>query len=460
MGERPNYNIPDGPRPSTNEQQTSHLRTQPQDIELGGVIPNRRQRRAVRKERKTKKAAIQVGTLNMRGYGNPRLMHADNKWKHIWCLMKNTRLGVLALQETHLTNERVDEITDHYGKRIQIFASHDLTNPTGKGGVAIIVNRGLISVEHPKMYQIIPGRAILLQITIHKEDRLNILAVYAPNVTGSNGSENAQFWKEIQTYFETRPHVPKPNIMLGDCNMVEAGVLDRLPAHDDPEEASEALDNLKIMLKLRDGWRSTNPNDRAFTYMQSATGSQSRIDRIYVTDSVLETAREWKIRESGVPNADHNLVSVQVTSEEAPWIGRGRWRVPDYVVKDKDFLSYAREQGIKAEQELKSLTTRTQINNAQTIWHALKSKIISKAKARAKQIVPGLIRKINETQLELDRTLNDIELSEELRIEQAQKLKTKVADLEQTRMQKMQIDSRTRYRLERELPSRYMSQVN
>ena len=100
--------------------------------------------------------------------------------------------------------------------------------------------------------------------------------------------------------------------------MVKAGVLDKLPAHDDQEEASETLNNLKIMLKIHEQWQATNPNDRAFTYMQSATASQSRIDRIGVTDSLLKTAREWKIRESGVPNTDHNLVSVQLTSEEAP----------------------------------------------------------------------------------------------------------------------------------------------
>ncbi|KAJ3861873.1 hypothetical protein EV359DRAFT_8200, partial [Lentinula novae-zelandiae] len=142
------------------------------------------------------------------------------------------------------------------------------------------------------------------------------------------------------------------------------------------------------------------------------------IDRIYVTDPLLETAREWRIRESGIHNADHSLASVQITSEEALWIGKGRWRIPDYVIKDKDLLSYTREQGIKAEQELIALTMRTSARNAQTIWHTFKQKVTRKAKERAKQIVPGLTRKINEAQLELDRTLNDVELTEMQRIEQ------------------------------------------
>ncbi|KAJ4484644.1 hypothetical protein C8R41DRAFT_769253, partial [Lentinula lateritia] len=334
----------------------------------------------------------------------------------------------------------VDEIINHYGKKFHVFASHDPTNPTGRGGVAIVINRRLILVDKPKTYEIIPGRALLLQVTIHKKDKLNILAVYAPNVSGSNGSENAQCWQDVKTYFDTRPNAPKPDIMLGDHNMVEAGLLDQIPAHDDPEEASSALDDLKILLKLRDGWRMTYPNERTFTSMQPASGSQSRIDRIYVTDPLLETAREWKIRESGIPNADHSLASVQITSEEAPRIGKGRWRIPDYVIKDKDFLSYIREQGIKAVQKLRVLTLRTQTNNAQTIWHALKKKVAHKAKERAKWIVPGLTRKLNETQLELDRTLNDIELTEAQKTERAQKLKLEVTGLEQARLQKIQND--------------------
>ncbi|KAJ3871287.1 Endonuclease/exonuclease/phosphatase [Lentinula edodes] len=348
----------------------------------------------------------------MRGYGNQRLTHQDNKWKHVWRLLKDKRLAILALQETHLTNERVKEIANHYGKKMQVFASHDPTNPTGRGGVAIVINRRSILVDKPKLYPVIPGRALLLQITIHKNNKLNILAVYAPNVSGNNGSENAQYWNDIKTYFETRPNVPKPDIILGDFNMVEAGLLDRIPAHDDPEEATDALDDLKTFLKLHDGWRTINPNKRSFSYMQLATGSQSRIDRIYVTDPLLETAREWNIRETGIHNADHSLASVWITSEEAPWIGKGRWRIPDYVIKDKDLLNYAREQGIKAEQELQSLTIWTPTKNAQTIWHTFKMRVINKAKKRAQQIVPGLTRKINELQLELDRTLNDHDLTE------------------------------------------------
>ncbi|KAE9392442.1 hypothetical protein BT96DRAFT_1057262 [Gymnopus androsaceus JB14] len=85
----------------------------------------------------------------------------------------------------------------------------------------------------------------------------------------------------------------------------------------------------------------TFPDKKSYTFLQTATGSQSRIDRIYASDKIMETAKEWKIHASGIPNADHSLVSVQITSESAPTTGRGWWRIPEYVVKDKDLLKYA-----------------------------------------------------------------------------------------------------------------------
>ncbi|KAJ3735976.1 hypothetical protein DFJ43DRAFT_990645, partial [Lentinula guzmanii] len=253
---------------------------------------------------------------------------------------------------------------------------------------------------------------------------------------------------------------PKADILLGDCNMVEAGLIDRLPAHDDPNDACEALDDLKMMLNVRDGWRMTYPDKKSFTYMQTATGVQSRIDRIYMTDTLMETARDWRIEDSGIPNADHRMISVQITSEGAPWIGKGRWRIPDYVIKDKNILKYVHAQGIEAEQQLQALTERSTNINAQIIWQSFKAKITNKAKQRAQQIVPGLTRKINEQQLELDRVINDQELSEEVKMMKTRDIQIEITNLEKSRTHKLKRDNLACHRIERELPSRYMSQVS
>ncbi|KAE9387765.1 DNase I-like protein, partial [Gymnopus androsaceus JB14] len=341
------------------------------------------------------KAHINVAALNMRGFGNPSLFHRDNKWKYILAMLRDKRIGILILEETHLNPERIEEINKHYERVMKVFGSSDPTNPTGRGGVAVVVNKQLVALEGVKTFEIVQGRALMVQLVMHKGDKINILAVYAPNVSGNDGSANAQLWRDIQHWLESKPHAPRPNVLMGDFNMVESGAVDRLPAHDDPEEAVDALDDLKMYLQLKDGWRTTFPDKKGFTFLQDATGSQSRIDRIYVTDGILETAREWNIRTSGVPNADHDLISVQITSENAPFTAKGRWRIPEYVVKDRGFLDHAREQGIIAKKELEELNMeRSPGKNPQQIWNTYKQKIIQKARDRAREIVPGLVRKI------------------------------------------------------------------
>lgn len=76
--------------------------------------------------------------------------------------------------------------------------------------------------------------------------------------------------------------------------------------------------------------------------------SQSRLDQIYVTEELLKTAHDWNIGTSGIPNADHSLVSVHVSHKKAPHIGNGRWTIPNFLLKDKGYLKYVHERGIQA----------------------------------------------------------------------------------------------------------------
>lgn len=102
-----------------------------------------------------------------------------------------------------------------------------------------------------------------------REEKLNILNVYAPN----DPSENQRFWETIH---DNIINLPQPDVLLGDFNIVEDSI-DRIPAHPDHTNAVNALRALKSHLNLQDGWRQTNPSDLTFTYAQSAR--QGMVDR-------------------------------------------------------------------------------------------------------------------------------------------------------------------------------------
>lgn len=123
--------------------------------------------------------------------------------------------------------------------------------------------------------------------------------------------------------------------MGGDLNFVE-DVIDRIPMRSDNTEVCSAFDNLKELLRLHDGWRNTFPDKLDCMYccnrvirdpdtnVTSTQVFQSRIDRIYVTDKLLDQAQQWKIQPVGISGVDHDMVSVQIAHEDAPLIGKGR----------------------------------------------------------------------------------------------------------------------------------------
>lgn len=231
---------------------------------------------------------MKLASLNMRGYGNQNVRHSGNKWNHINQIMRDKKLAFLIVQETHMDEERQHQVEQLFSKRMKVFSTANPENPTGKGGVAIVLNKHNLETDSAQSSVIVAGRALLLRTKFHHEEKISILAIYAPNDPG----ENRDFWKTILTYFQEHPNIPKPDIMAGDFNMVDDAI-DRLPTHNDFLEIVNAFDELKSELGLRDGWRATYPDSKAFTYQQTNGGtSQSRIDRIYVKNQILNTARE------------------------------------------------------------------------------------------------------------------------------------------------------------------------
>ncbi|KAF5382457.1 hypothetical protein D9615_002745 [Tricholomella constricta] len=200
-------NRPDPPE-GGNIVNNTHTTPETTNVEEEPQIPslNREQRRNIERQRKkSTKAAIRVGSINIRGYRSAGDGRSGSKWFHINQLIRDKRLGILAVQETHLTEERKEDLERLFSKRMKIFISKDPDNPTGKAGVAIVLNREITNVTDAKITEIIPGRAILIQTNWHRAEKISVLAVYAPNLT--RAGENAEFWKTLRNYFTIHPRV-------------------------------------------------------------------------------------------------------------------------------------------------------------------------------------------------------------------------------------------------------------
>ncbi|KAF9561169.1 DNase I-like protein, partial [Agrocybe pediades] len=336
--------------------------------------------------------------------------HTDanhEKWSHINHIIKDKRIAILAVQEGHLTDADVENLHNRFCNTMHILKSQDPTQPNAKG-TAIILNKQLTRWNETTQINLIPGRAIHVTVPWKAENtRVNILAIYAPNAP----ADNAAFWTNLTNIYRTNNH-PPPDILLGDFNMIE-DMIDRMPAHPDAGATVRSLLDFKADHGLSDGWRTTNPTKIDFTYVQSSnvngTNSMSRIDRIYTTPEVFKYSRKWSIEDTAVAT-DHKLVLMEFTNPGTPYIGKGRWVVPLFLLQNRKAKQAIENAGKLMQAELGSLTNperRNEHYNIQLQFSKFKREVTRLMRDLAKTETPKLDNKIKSLKGQRQQALNE-----------------------------------------------------
>jgi hypothetical protein len=113
------------------------------------------------------------------------------------------------------------------------------------------------------------------------------------------------------------------------------------------------------------------------------------------------------------------MVTMRLTTEEAPSVGHGRWVWPAHIIRDKQLTEFIHEEGLKLQDELAEMVPReiegqwNPNHNAQTLWAAFKLRIGQKARERAKIIVPPIKQEMKMIKTKMDLIAADRDLSEE-----------------------------------------------
>ncbi|KAG1850502.1 Endonuclease/exonuclease/phosphatase, partial [Suillus tomentosus] len=293
-------------------------------------------------------------------------------------IMRERKIGILCLQETHLNEEHKTQIDTLFSRRMRMINSKDPTRPGTSAGVAFVINRELTNADNAETFELIPGRAMALKIKWHNNDNLTILNIYAPN----NTSQHPEFWGKINEKWQEK-NLPPPDFMLGDFNLTE-DPLDRAPAKLDNENAISALRELRNRLNLQDTWRETHPSERLFTFY-SNTNSHSRLDRIYVSPRHDQNICDWDSCTSAIPT-DHRMVSVRFTPTTTPFIGRGRWSWPIGLINDPNLIKRMSDLGkITQRKILEQTEHRDEDSDPQKVWEDFKIQLRQEARKTAKE---------------------------------------------------------------------------
>ncbi|RXW13780.1 hypothetical protein EST38_g12074 [Candolleomyces aberdarensis] len=250
--------------------------------------------------------------------------------------------------------------------------------------------------------------------------------------------------------------------------MVEDSV-DRLPTRSDRDGQINALQELKRSAQLIDGWRNENPNQVAYTWSQknvnrehlNAPLSKSRIDRIYINENLLRTTNEWEIRTDHPIDTDHELVSVKYYDLQTPYLGKGRWELPNYLLDHKHFMEEVHKLCSTAVGKAETSTLNRQpFNNPQLVLTDLKREILATAKRVNRENTPKIRAKIDCLRNKLNDTLNETTTDDLTKSIEAAKLEEEIKTTETQRHNQLRLSIHTKYFLENETIGKVWIQAN
>lgn len=410
--------------------------------------------RAKTKQGKNTKAHVKVASLNIRGRA-ATISNPCGKWKEINDLLKRWKIGILAVQEAHLTQDVVDSLHNMYGKRFEIF--HSQGDSASAAGIAFVINLDLLTTKGATHHEIVPGRASLLTIQWHSDLIMSILNVYGFNDSPRNGD----LWDKVGKTI-TEKNLPTPDIMLGDFNVVEDAV-DRFPSHEERlTYGRDRLIELRNSLNLKDGWRTTYPNDKRFTFGQnSERGSRSRIDRIYTTDVITLTATDWEIDPTAI-QTDHDMVSVCITSPEAPYVGKGRWAMNERILRKKEFRNYAVQRTLELGKEIENITeqNRTSEHNPQRLFKTYKDETADFAKKLERKLGCANLKHMLALKKEAEDILANEEMPLEDRLKESEARYQRVKDIERRQYRARLTATKAKYKKLGEKVGGFWSNLN
>ncbi|KAG0707130.1 Endonuclease/exonuclease/phosphatase [Suillus ampliporus] len=385
------------------------------------------------------RANIKLATLNIRGCTSASLgQNQISKWIAINREMRDQKIGVLCVQETHLCPEHQTQIDSLYARRLLVLNLSDPSRPGSSAGVAFILNKEITNTASARLHIITPGQAIILSINWHDNKTINIL--------------NVNFWNTVQSELHRRG-LESIDFLMGDFNLTEDPI-DRAPARLDNESTIDALRDLRSSLNLQDTWRIENPHQRLFTF-SSNHQSLSRLDRIYTSDRHTESLLEWSSLISQIPT-DHQMVSIRFAPSDLPHIGKGRWSWPPSLISDTSLINRIIETGIKTQLTIENGTPRTEESNPQTIWQDFKTNINKIAKDTAKTHLHKIHQRIRTLSKDLHKlaNVNDINTSENTRLNEII-LEKEIQHLQKKNFRKMTLKAQAQWASHGETISRY-----
>ena len=194
------------------------------------------------------------------------------------------------------------------------------------GGIAILVSTKF-SGKIIHFVQDTDGRILRLLVD-RNSFKFNIICVYTPNTV----SDRKLFFNCLHTFF-----LSPGNLILGsDFNCIDSD-LDCLHINSDFSADRRCLSALKSDFCLVDIFRKQNPKPISFTWSNKDFSQASRLDRFYISSSLLQSIHGNKCFPCSL--SDHDFVDLFISPVNVSLHGSGVWIFNSSLLSDNDFIN-------------------------------------------------------------------------------------------------------------------------
>ena len=323
---------------------------------------------------------LSIGTLNVRGLRDQR------KTRTLLEKLRNEKIDVVSLQETHLSDESdIETLRKLWGGEVHF----SLGTNRSKGVVTLFNPNISENIEFIKSYD----RIVFSQLKLDKEKFL-IVSIYSPSENNVNAK--LLFLQELQTkILHHLEGIGTHNLIcLGDFNITLSD-LDVISGQPHGYDLRQGFNNFVQTLNMVDTWRTQHLVEKQHTWSRAYPTSARRLDYIFTSELLGSYLDNSYIKSIGF--TDHRLVVSKFVFSSFRH-GKGTYKLNTSHLSDENYVKMIIDTIHETEAEYSDL-------NPHLRWEMIKCNIVEVSQQYSRYVQR---KKKNHARLLTDQ-LNDLE---------------------------------------------------
>ena len=258
---------------------------------------------------------LKISSTNCRGLGDYA------KRKDVFNFLRDKKIGIYCLQDTHFTTTLEPYIRAEWGGKV-LFSSYT----SNSRGVCILFSNFVeYKVHNFKTDQ--NGNMLILDLEIEGK-RLTLANIYGPN------DDSPNFFLKVQESIGEFDN--EIVIICGDFNLVQNQELDTFNyINVNNPNAKEAVLMMKDELNIVDPFREIHVDSKQYTWRKRNPVKQARLDFFLLSEIFMTSVRDINFLPSY--RSDHSSVVLSIEINEFKK-GKGLWKFNVSLLKDQNYI--------------------------------------------------------------------------------------------------------------------------